>query len=85
MKFRTTEHSDLTVCTVTVKRAFRLADLDKVFDSVPQALQTCPEIVPYVRSSLLACASFLVIPQSSHHALLSQLGCWKHMLMAQLL
>lgn len=85
MKFRTTKHLDPTVCTVNVKRAFRLAVLDKVFDNFPQALQTCPEIVPYIRSSLLASASFLVIPQSSHHALLSQLGSQKHMLMAQLL
>jgi len=76
---------DLTVCTVTVKRALRLAVLGKVFNSIPQSLQTCPEIVPYIRSSLLASASFLVIPQSSHHALLSQLGSRKHMLMAQLL
>jgi len=85
MKFRTTKHLDPTVCTVNVKRAFRLAVLVKVFDNFPQALQTCPEIVPYIRSSLLAFASFLVIPQSSHHALLSQLGSQKHMLMAQLL
>jgi hypothetical protein len=85
MKFRTTEHLDLTVCTVTVRRALRLADLDKVFDIFPQALQTCPEIVSHIRSSLLAYAYFLVIPQSSHLALRSQLGSCKHMLMAQFL
>jgi hypothetical protein len=54
MKFKTTEHLDLTVCTVTLKRSFRLAVLDKIFDSFCQALQACAEMVPYINTVFFA-------------------------------